>query len=443
VQSAGQLKKYGHYSTKDISTLLRMNKLIFVATLSTLTVFGISQDPGSGPATTASEQSMDTTSEAKTARKLAREWLSSKSWVRGENSDGAFVAIGTAPFSGKSSNSSLARSNAYQLAALKAKNELAEFISKQISTSVAASLKEGTVPQDANGLKKDVIQNLVEAVRSKAGDGANVASANNVLNSSEFASAVRTVARAEVCGTSISNSFETITPAGDGAFAVVVRFTATSRQMAAAAMGKAEAPKNENLAEAYSWAKEQTESQLAQTYGAKLFRTATNEVCVLAFGQADVNGSSENAFDIAAEKAKTAADGEIRQFVGEFVDSEAILSRRSSIKEMAQSGSEYQDVEGYQKNLQAKAKGLQFQGIKPIREWEAKPAGAKPVAGVVMMWSVSGADSANALRKQMEQVGGSQGGTGRRDAAPSASPADGRNLPGIKRGSTGNAVPEP
>ena len=110
---------------------------------------------------------------------------------------------------------------------------------------------------------------------------------------------------------------------------------------------------------------------------------------------------------------------------------------------MAQSGSEYQDVEGYQKSLQAKAKGLQFQGIKPIREWEAKPAGAKPVAGVVMMWSVSGADSANALRKQMEQVGGSQGGTGRRDAAPTATPADGRGLPGIKRGNTGNAVPEP
>ena len=419
-----------------------MNKLIFVATLSTLTVLGISQDPGNAPAA-AAEQGTDATQEAKTARKLAREWISSKGWVRGENSDGAFVAIGTAPFSGKSTNSSLARSNAYQLANLKAKNELAEFKSKQISTSVAVSLKEGAIPDDANGLNKDVIQNLVAAVRSKTGEPPGSSKSNDILNSSEFANAVRTVARAEVCGTSISNSFETITPNGDGAFAVVVRFTATSRKMAAAAMGKAEAPKNESLAEAHSWVKEQTESQLAQTFGAKLFRTATNEVCVLAFGQADVNGSSESAFDIAAEKAKTAADGELRQFVGEFVESEAILSRRSSIKEMAQSGSDYQDVEGYQKNLQSRAKGLQFQRVKPIREWEAKPAGSKPVAGVVMMWSVSGADSANALRKQMEQVGGSQGGTGRRDAAPSASPADGRNLPGLKRGTTGNSVPEP
>lgn len=417
-----------------------MKKLIFVATLSTLTTLGFSQDPGSSPRTSVPDQAMDTTQETRTARKLAREWLSSKAWVRGENSDGSFVAIGTAAFSGKSTNSSLARSNAYQLAALKAKNELAEFISKQISTDVAASVKEGSIPEGTTVSRRDIIQNLVDAVRPV---GADATSASNVLNSTEFSNAVRTVARAEVSGTSVSNSFETITPAGDGAFAVVLRFTSTSRQMAVAAMGRAQAPRNENLAEAYSWAKEQTETQLAQTYGAKLFRTPNNEVCVLAFGQADVNGSSENAFDIAAEKAKTAADGELRLFVGEFVDSEAILSRRSSIKEIAQSGTEYQDVEGFQKNLQARAKSLQFQGVKPIREWEAKPDGSKPIAGVVMMWSVSGADTANALRKQMEHVGGSQGGKGRRDVAPSSNSVEGRTLPAIKRGSTGNAVPEP
>ena len=416
--------------------------------LSPIITVALAQDPGtkatpSAPAAAATAQdppispkNADTSSESKSARELARQWLRTKGWTRGNNDDGSYIAIGTSAFNAKSQKTALVRSNAFQLAALKAKNELAEFLSVEISSDVAALLKEGKIPEGENGALKDVVESLADGVR-KSGTPA-----DDVLNSTEFASSVRTAARAEVVGTTVSNSFETYNSAGDGAFAVVLRFTKTSRELANAAMGKGEAPRNEKLADAKTWADQASQTDLFQTFGVRIFQTGKGEVCFLAFGQAEVNGKSDNAFDIATEKAKAAAYGELRQFVGEFVQSEMILSRASSFSETAKAGSEYSDAEGFQKTIVARSGPLKVQGAKIIRDWEGQAEGKTPTAGVVMMWSVSSADVANELRKQMEQVGGSKGGAGRENSNSGSGPVD-RDLPKLKPGNSGPTIPEP
>jgi hypothetical protein len=394
------------------------------------------QDPGAGQS---KPQGVDSTSEASSAREMARQWVEKKGWDQGENKDGAFVAIGSASFPARGTESALAHSNAFQLAALKAKNVLAEFLAKEISTDVAATLKEGEVPADTNGVSKDVIQNL--AAEAKKEGGADV---QKILNSTTFSSAVKAAARAEVSGAAVSNSFISVTPDGDGSLAVVMRFTAASRSVAAAAVGKGAAPANSDLADAKTWLKTMSEQDLSVLFGTRLFRTGTDEVCVLSFGQADVRGRSENAFDSALEKAKLAAFGELRQFVGEMVQSEGMLNRQSSLRETAEAGMSFNDTESFQKSLRAAAQKLEFQGAKPLRSWEFRPSGAGPVCGVVLMWSVSGSDVAKNLKREMEAVGGSQGGSGRRDLpATTGASGKGRDIKTGQRPSAAKETPEP
>jgi len=389
---------------------------------------------------TADASNLDSSKEAKSARKLADEWIANKGWVRGWNKDGSYVEVGRASFSGKSQNTALAKSNAFQFATLMAKNALAKLLSAKISSAVVASLKEGTIPSDDKGVPSDVVALLAEKVKNSG------QSTDQVINSKNFASAVQVAARAEVCGATVSNAFQTVNSNGDGAFAVVVRMTPGSRQLVLAALGRGEAPHSDVLADAQSWVKQASEQDLAGTFGVRLFKTGNGEICMVAFGQADVNGKSENAFDIAAEKADTAALGELRQFVGEWVEGDKMRTTQSSFQEMSQSGSQYADAEAFNQLIQARAQGLNLPGVQTIRQWEAKPDEGKPISGSVIMWSVSGSDKANALRKQMEAIGGSKGGEGRMNSTPTSSssaPASAdRNIKRINPGAAGPETPE-
>jgi len=378
---------------------------------------------------------------AKSADQLAEEWVAKKGWLLGDNPDGATVAIGSASFSGKSKNTALAKSNAHQIAMLMAKEQIAENLAPEISNAVAAQFGKGNPPPENNGVPKDVVEMLAVKVKESG------KSPDDVLASTEFANAVKVAARAVVCGATVSNAFQTVDGRGEGAFSVVVRLTPTSFQLANAALGKGEAPHNDSLADARSWVTQASEQDLAGTFGVRLFKTGNGEVCVLAFGQDDVNGKSQMSFEMAKKVSRTAALGELRQFVGELVEGDELLNRQSSIKEMGDNQVQSADSESFNQLIQARAQGLKLPGVQAIRQWQAQPDNGNPVSGTVVIWSVSGADKANVLRKQMEAIGGDQGGEGRMNSTPSSSSsapaAADRNLKRITPGAAGPETPEP
>jgi hypothetical protein len=439
--SGGTNKNTGHHSAKDTSTVLRMNKLLFVATLSTLTALGFSQDPG--------VKADVETKESLGAKRQAEAFIKEKGWSRGKNPDGSFVAINVSSYSGKTKNLALARSNAFQMACLKAKQDLATYLSTEISTEVGANLKRGEaanspIAEDGSAsgpvkkLATDAVQTLLAASKQASKDLGILP--EQILLSTDFKSAVQTAARAEVCGVAVSGVYESKGAAGDGSLAIVVRYTNTSKELANAALGRGSVPVNERLAEAQAWVDE-NEKELFKNFGTKIFRDKNNQVCVVAFGQADIKGKSETAIEIATEIAKTAAQGELRMFVGELVTGENLLKRGTSFKELEIKGFEFNDAENYNKNMSAKAERLKFQGISVIKEWDLPSEGANGVAGAVLVWSQGGADAANALRAQMESVGGSKGGDGRQNVPPPAESSP--NRPKMKLGGAAPTAPEP
>jgi hypothetical protein len=399
------------------------------------------QDPG---AKTEAE-----TKESLGAKKQAEAFIKEKGWTRGKNPDGSFVAINSSSYSGKTKNLALARSNAFQMACLKAKQDLATFLSTEISTEVSANLKRGEAAnpptaEDASAsdpvkkLAGDAVKTLLAASKQASKDAG--VPPEQVLQSTDFKSAVQATARAEVCGVAVSGVYESKGASGDGSLAVVVRFTNTSKELANAALGRGSVPVNEKLAEAQAWADE-NEKELFKNFGTKIFRDKNNQVCVVAFGQADIKGKSETGIEIATEIAKTAAQGELRMFVGELVTGDDLLKRGNSFKELEIRGSEFNDTENYNKNMSAKAEKLKFQGISVLKEWDIPSEGTNGLAGAVLLWSQGGADAANALRAQMESVGGSKGGDGRQNIP---SPADsGPNRPKMKLGGAAPTAPEP
>lgn len=401
---------------------------------------------GAGSEPPVSEASRDDSGSATSARQLAKDWIKQKGWVRGLNPDGSYVSIGTASFNARSGRNALARAAAFERASLKAKNELAEFRSKTIETAVRSEMRRGTMPKtdDAQG------DDLIEALATGAIKEASSSDPGAPIEVSEkFASIIRSAARSEVAGSTVSNTFEFEKGDGQGAFSVVMRFSPTSRQVARAALGQGDAPVNTELMEARRWADQLGESELARCYGARLMKDSeTNEVVIVAFGQADVVGDSENAIEAAEAVAGTAADGALRQFVGELVESESTLVRATSMKEIDGTGLTATDIEAWEKTFKARAAGLDFQGATPIREWEGQLPGKRPVVGAVVLWSVSQSNAANALGREFDEIGASRGGSGRRnlpvgkdDSAPIK--PKGRDHTPLTPGTKGPETPEP
>lgn len=385
-------------------------------------------------ATAVYAQEKDAPQEEVKARDLAKNFVEEQGWELGKNEKGdAYVAIGAAGFSTKSENYSLSRSNAFQLAALSAKNELARFLSAEIESRVRANIESGgggkkvkseTSEKSESPVDPEDVDKLTDAVRKEA--EAKGISPNQVMESTQFKSATRTVARAEVVGASTSRVFQS-TVGGKSGIACVVRFTAVSRQLAECAMGKADAPELETLPEVGSWTKEQKKDELINYFGVRILKLKSNQACIAAFGQAVARSDSDSSMAIAKEKAEAAADQELRMFVGEMVESDRVMERGSSVKEMSESGEEFEDQESFRLKITAESKSLKMPGIATKRTWDAveQATGAKKtVVGVVRVWSAESADAANALRKQMEAVGGSQGGSGRMNIAPKSGAVD-------------------
>ena len=393
------------------------------------------QDPGSAGSAPAAQQAPASPKEA------ATEWVSTKGWKLGARSgDGSFVAIGVADKDPKEKRSALSREDAFLKASLQAKMDMARFMSTQVSSFVKETIKEGALPPNKlEGFPSDLVEKLADKAKAQPGG-----EADEFLNGSDFQAAVLALTRAELCGLVASQTFE-----GTDQIAVVMRHTPTSRALCAAAMGRGAAPQNAALAEIDDWAQRATQPELYSTFGVKLFRKGPSEVCIGGFGQGDVTGKSGNAETTAEEKAKSRADLAIRLFVGEYMYAESLLVQTVSFAEYKEAGMVFESAEAYSRKMESLSKPLDFSGIEAVpSKLRGEVAGKLPVVGVLHMWSVSGSDVANKMRKEIEAVGGSTGGSGRRNSPSTSAPAGGnapaeRKFPPITPGNKGPEVPEP
>jgi hypothetical protein len=384
------------------------------------------------------------TQEATTVRERANEWLKTKGWKKGKNpNDKSFVDFSVAPYDLKSQRWALVRSNAFQAAFLDAKRKLAEHLSVDISTTVANSIRQGSPQTKDDGQPIDIIESVLQEAKEEGVD------AGALGTNTRFGRAVRVLARAEVAGSQVVKVFDDRDQAGNGAIAVVVRWTPKSEEIVEAVLGRKVDKVTSAVAAPVADLPNMSPSDLDSLFGARIMRESDGEACIVAFGQGDVLGRTEAAVGAAEKVASADALGNLRQFVGELVVCEQLLDRRGSIDDLIDAETKFKTDQSFREVCTAEAQSLQFQGVEEVHTWEGKTDGKHATVGVVKKWTVSGANDANVLRRKFEALAASAGGKGRRDIgvpAPSTAGKDsgrsgGKPVPQIKTRSESPDLP--
>jgi hypothetical protein len=346
---------------------------------------------------------------AKTIRQRVNDWLGTKGWKQGKNPDGSYIAFSTAGYELKNKQWAVVRSNAFQAALLDAKRKLAERLAVDVGATVASAISRGQPPVKEDGQPVDIVESMLDLAKN---EGAGAAALGT---QTRFGRAVRVLCRAEVAGSQVVKVFDGLDPAGNGAMAVVVRWTPLTADVVETVLGVRKEKVMAPDVAAVTALDAMSESELDSLFGARVMRDASGEACVVAFGQGDVLGQTEAAMGAAERVASADAMGNLRQFVGELVVCQQVLERRSTIDDIVGAEAIFKSDESFTELCESRMNDLQFQGVDEHKTWEGQTGGKFPTMGVVKKWTASSATEANELRRRFESLAASRGGSGRRD----------------------------
>ena len=447
----------------------------------------LAQAPGGAPAAggvvvemVQNDPKLGTGSKVENAQKQASNFLAERKLKRGyDATNKLYIFIGSEPIAVKAGDASFddARQDAFMIALLDAKQQMAEFMGVRVKAEMEKIVKSGTpgqyTPSEASksdgimkalltkalvivndaankelmkrGLEKEGSGKDAKAVdRAKELEAARKKAADIVMDKSykEFASIS---SRAEVSGAQVYRSFESIESGKMGSVAVVLVFNDSSKELTSALLGKGLAPKgvaNKNLTD---WVTGLGDEVLLYTQGAMMRTDEHGEVVLLAFGQASPIREDEDLAKEAENEARERAQLAARLFVGDFIQSNSDSERGFDLKKFKDvaNSDEYKSTKKRLAVTKSTSEALNLGGGSPIYTWSAKhPMSDVTTEGCVLMFSLSSAEAANALRDTMNSLGGSKGGDGVSTRPAEAAPATEPTGAGSKKGSSSGAGAE-
>jgi hypothetical protein len=315
---------------------------------------------------------------------------------------------------------------------LDAKAKLAQFMGEQLSTEISRVFSEPNVeqafseiqeeataqPSVLNKAKKLIHSELDNLLGERGVDPGNPKAGIEVkklLSSEKFSRAIQATGRAEVDGLLVYQTLEVMNNANDGGdVAVIAILSEKSKQMARAILGKGEAPQTGN---GKTTLKEYINSlkthQLISTFGVKPRTDENGNLNLIAFGQSTPRTSSTSSVNAARGKARLSAMGYLRSFAGEAVSGFETADQSDSFEEFEDGMKGYASTDSYEAITKARGAKLNITGAMLARFWRAKDSrSGKTVVGQIVVWNLGSAKNANALRDQMNSIGGSKGGAG-------------------------------
>ncbi len=404
---------------------------------------GIAQPPGNGAGDgstgldfLASEDEMPASFSNK-AQEAAEKYVTHKGWKMGRNDGGRYVAVGSGDILGKPSSPKfqLKRRNAFTKAMADAKRQIAQYYSQTVAREIAHSYAEGSpsvasemmstgekkAPEEIGILEKTkmLINAELDAKLKKKGIDPGSKEAEKAVGEmlgdpqqkSSFSDKISRMANAEVGALITKKIFE-----DSGDVAVVATYTANTKQLAAAMMGKGKAPnvrKRTSTKSISDWIQSMSKKDLYPMCGVQLTSDYDGNLVIISYAQAAAQGASKMSRRNAVMAAETNADGYIRSFVGETV-------AFNNVKQNLEKNAQYNDeeietqVERVQKtDFKADAKGLNLTGIQTIRTWttQDKRSGTN-ILGVVRRWDIRSATAALDEAQKFDNVGAGKGGQG-------------------------------
>lgn len=392
------------------------------------------------------------------ADKAAQAYRSEKGWNIGRNGSpetGFIAVIGTAPIVGGEPGSfDQRRRQAAKEAMLNAKKAMVQYLAAEVSTNMRLKYVESTPPMEQiaaattptatmeqpgameklyaivdyeidQQLKSRNIDPSLKSPEDRAKAEAEAKKvATSLIGSTQFSDAVNIVAEHELSGLQAFRSFESVGAGGTGKVAVICVYSKKSAQLQRALLGQGPAPTGLPKGSITSWARSEGPKVLLYTHGVQVRTNENGEVVLVGFGQSTPLTSSERQVDAAAKKARAQAMGELRRFMGELVVAAESNNEASTARDFADDTSEFKSQAKYEEEVSAVAQKLLMPGILEADSWtEQHPGSDRKTAGCVLVWSVSEAIEANALRDRLKAAGGASGGVGIGNKRPAQKPA--------------------
>jgi hypothetical protein len=407
------------------------------------------------------------------AEESAKKYLSEKGWSIGRNGaseTGFIVVIGKGPIvAGDAGSFDQRRRQAAKEAVLQAKKAMVQYLAAEVETSTRLKYAEGTPPMDDIAAATSVAPKQpgalakVKAIldheldkqlkarnidpslktpeeRAKAEEAVKKA-AKQVLGTTQFKDAVMIAAEHELSGLQAFRTFESAGSGGTGKVAVVCVYSKKSADLQKALLGLGSAPSGVPQQSITKWAEGSGADVLLYTHGVQVRTNEKGEVVLVAFGQSTPAGKSERLLDAASKKAKVQAMGELRRFMGELVKTAESDMEASSYTDFADDTSEFKSEAQYEEEIVTKGASLKMPGVLEAWSWTKQhPQSDRPTKGCVLVWAVSEALEANALRDRLKAAGGASGGAGISTKRPAATAAPTPKAPASGQPSSGSGA---
>lgn len=437
------------------------------ATVGLLAAVSVAQDPGGVIIEMAGDAGRGQWC-GREAKSMAEAYLREKGWTTGPNDGGRFIvalaseAILCGP---DNANFGDCRRFAFGAAMLKAKQEMAQFLSAEVSTAFERAVRQ-QIPQPtpenlgidakaAEGMSEEMLALLGGSVPPAQPAGAAPATdTTQPLLSQQVQSAINIKARAEVSSLQAYRTFESVDANGRGQVAVITVYSERSHDLRNSLVGRAPAVTGTPGPRIGDWASSLRPDELLYMFGSQYRFDERGNLVLIGFGQETAVSGSGMAEQVARERAQVLAIGALREYLGELVTTESIDRPGVSVTEYVDGGGKIQNTGLFISEIKAEAEKLEMPGIMPIHSWSAThPQADRPTVGVVVTMSVADALRANALRERFQREAGSRGGRGIAGQRPASmqpgaggaaqQPGTPPRRPGVGSGGSGASGGEP
>ena len=416
--------------------------------------FAVAQEPGGVVIEMAADTGKGSGSPT-SALQQARDFVREKDWVSGWNDqDGrrflVIIAESSIAPDKNNPNSGEVRSEAFDKAMMQAKKAMSVELSAEVARVVGSLYAEGTAaatlagqlpPSLSRSAAAGAVEQAVGVANSQAGAGG-AAAARELVSVDAFMKATEVISQAEVAGLQAFRVFEQIAEDGRGQIAVVCTFSERGNAIRRALLGLGDPPSGAPGIRIGEWAAELGNEKLLYSFGVQPRVNEKGELVLVAFGQASPISTSPRSMSAARSKAKLQGMDALREFMGEMVATQENLVRSTTLKEFSDKAEEYESEQGFSELIKSVAGSLKTPGVATVHEWEYRhPYSDRDTAGVVLVWSVSQAVDANALRERFAADGASRGGAGISNRMPAGQQAGQQppRQPQPPRGASGGA----
>lgn len=236
-----------------------------------------------------------------------------------------------------------------------------------------------------------------------------------VTQKESFKKLIRSTAKARVVGLQPFKVIENYTDGGQGEVGVIAvwspKLSATAKAIYSGDLSSI--PNSDRSKPAF---KEQVPSDtrvLLSTFGVRQVIGPNGEYGVLGFAQAAPRAGNRRAINAAYNKAKLSAMFNVRQFAGEIASVETQQRNSETATSFSDGMESYEYDDSYQEKIRAKAEAINISGMRVVKYWNGEhPITGAPVAGAVVLWTPSGAQTANSVKNEMKKSSSPAASTG-------------------------------